>query len=71
ALSFQNGTSIRTDRWHMMRYNDDSEELYDMHNDPGETTNLANQSQYAEVLKGLRERLRERTDHFTERKTQR
>ncbi|PAY20297.1 iduronate-2-sulfatase [Rhodopirellula sp. SM50] len=71
ALSFQNGTSIRTDRWHMMRYNDDSEELYDMHHDPGETTNLANQSEYAEVLKGLRERLRARTDHFTERKTQR
>jgi iduronate 2-sulfatase len=57
ALSFHNGTSLRTDRWHYMRYKDGSEELYDMQTDPGETTNLAKAAGNADRLSQFRLRL--------------
>lgn len=41
ALSFSKGHSWRTQNWAYMRYNNGSEELYDMRNDPGQITNLA------------------------------
>ena len=34
-------------------------ELYDMKNDPQEKVNLANDPQYANVLKGLKKKLRD------------
>ncbi len=63
AFSFQNGTSIRTPRWHLMRYRDASEELYDMENDPGETRNLVGDDQYADTLAKLRDRLHQRANN--------
>ena len=71
ALSFQNGTSLRTDRWHYMRYTDGTEELYDMQTDRGETTNVAQVAGNAERLSKLRMRLDARLDHLADRKTQR
>lgn len=53
ALSFHNGYSLRTPMWHYMRYNDGTQELYDMKNDPGEFTNLVKTSEHAERLKNL------------------
>lgn len=41
ALSFAKGHSWRTRDWAYMRYNDRSEELYDMRADPEQFTNLA------------------------------
>lgn len=74
ALSFQNGTSLRTDRWHYMRYKDGTEELYDMQSDPGETTNLAKTAEHAEygkVLSELSKRLDARLDYLADRNSQR
>lgn len=47
---------IRTERWKYMRYRfiPDSEELYDLKNDPLETENLVNDPKYGRVLKKLR-----------------
>ena len=42
ALSIdRRGYALRTERWAYIRYNDDTEELYDMASDPGQITNLA------------------------------
>jgi len=42
ALSIDgSGYALRTERWAYIRYNDDTEELYDMVSDPGQITNLA------------------------------
>lgn len=71
ALSFRNGTSLRTDDWHYMRYKDGSEELYDMRADPGETTNLVDSAAHAAKRKELRRRLSERMRHLEDRNTQR
>ena len=71
ALSFHNGASIRTDDWHLMRYKDGTEELYDMRNDPGETTNLAAEETFRAVRSRLRKRLSARLNHLAERNTQR
>ncbi|TWU58402.1 Choline-sulfatase [Rubripirellula reticaptiva] len=49
--------SLRNDQWSYMNYGKDGEELYDMQEDPGQFTNLAKNSRYAEVLNGFRERL--------------
>jgi len=54
ALSLaKNGYGWRTDNWAYMRYNDKSEELYDMQKDPGQITNLANDPAHASTLKQL------------------
>lgn len=71
ALSFRSGTSMRTDDWHFMRYQDDTEELYDMRNDPSQLNNLASDPQHAAVLAELRQRLADRLRHLDERNTQR
>ncbi len=49
----EGNTSIRTERWRYIRYEDGSEELYDHRVDPDEWTNLANKSKHAKTKKLL------------------
>lgn len=44
----RSGHGIRADGWAYMRYEDGSEELYDMDSDPGQFTNLASDSGFAD-----------------------
>ena len=60
ALSFAKGVSWRTAGWAYMRYPDGSQELYDMQSDPGQFTNLANDSRHAQTLKSMADGLSER-----------
>ncbi|RMF43396.1 MAG: DUF4976 domain-containing protein [Planctomycetota bacterium] len=53
ALSFHKGVSYRTDRWHYMRYQDGTRELYDMRADPNEYHNLADLPAHGETLQRL------------------
>ena len=46
-------TSVRTERWRYIRYEDGSEELYDHQTDPDEWTNLADQKEFAEIKNSL------------------
>jgi len=46
-------TSIRTERWRYIRYEDGSEELYDHTVDPDEWTNLANKPEHKETKRRL------------------
>ncbi|WP_149495532.1 sulfatase [Roseiconus lacunae] len=74
ALSLHKGASLRTPRWHYIRYQDGSEELYQMDADPSEITNLADDESMTKVLADLRERLDERLEndaHLIDRNTQR
>ena len=57
AISFGKGHSLRTGRWHYMRYQNQTRELYDMDSDAGEFTNLAKLNEFADVIAGLDERL--------------
>ena len=49
----EGNTSVRTEHWRYIRYEDGSEELYDHRNDPNEWTNLANQPEHEETKKEL------------------
>jgi iduronate 2-sulfatase len=71
ALSLHNGQSLRTDDWHYIRYNDGTEELYDMVNDPDQMTNLAGASEHAAVRQRLADQLQRRLDQLIERNVQR
>jgi iduronate 2-sulfatase len=71
ALSFNRGTSLRTQRWHYMRYQDGSEELYDCQTDPEESSNLIGDASHSETLRQLRRQLDRRERHLTGRNTQR
>jgi len=51
----RNNHSIRTERWHYIRYSDNSEELYDHQKDPHEWKNLAKDSTYRDTIKILAE----------------
>ena len=53
ALSFNKGVSLRTSRWHYMRYTDQTKELYDMKKDRGQFVNLAKNREFADILKEL------------------
>ena len=46
-------TSIRTERWRYIRYEDGSEELYDHRVDPNEWTNLANKLEHKATKKKM------------------
>ena len=49
----EGNTSIRTERWRYIRYEDGGEELYDHRVDPNEWTNLANKQEHKETKKKL------------------
>ena len=49
---------LRTDAWSYLQYRDGSVELFDMRKDPKQFTNLANDSDYAELLERFAEQLR-------------
>ena len=67
ALSFGQGTALRTSRWAYMRYDDDAEELYDMQDDPQQFDNLAQVDKYQDQLRRLRERLDDRLNSISGR----
>ena len=54
------GYSIRTAEYRYTLWNDgaEGEQLYNMQSDPGETTNLAAEPKYAEIVTKLKERVR-------------
>ncbi len=54
ALSLNKGFSWRTKGWAYMRYQDETEELYDMHQDPEQFTNLAHDPRYQDTLEAQR-----------------
>ncbi|MEM8734944.1 MAG: sulfatase, partial [Planctomycetota bacterium] len=60
ALSFDKGTSLRTQDWHYIRYRDETEELYHLASDPNEFHNLASQDNHREKKLELATQLRER-----------
>ena len=60
ALSFNKGHSLRVPGWHYMRYNDGSEELYDMRRDPHEFNNLASSQDHATRRQQLQQLLDQR-----------
>lgn len=61
ALSVvRNGHSLRSTDWAYMRYQDGSEELYDMRADPGQFTNLAGRADLAAEVEAFRTRLAEK-----------
>ena len=49
----EGNTSIRTEHWRYIRYEDGSEELYDHRVDPNEWTNLASRSEHNETKRRL------------------
>lgn len=51
--------SVRESKWHYIRYLDDSEELYDLENDPEEWTNLAYDQKFAEIKTQLQAQIPE------------
>jgi arylsulfatase A-like enzyme len=55
-----NGYSVRTERWRFTAWDEgrQGEQLYDMASDPGETTNLASEPQWASTVADLRQRVR-------------
>ena len=57
ALSFNKGHSWRTNDWHLMRYNDGSQELYNMKIDGNQFTNEADNPQHAKMLRQLNTQL--------------
>lgn len=59
TISRSGGESIRTKKWRFTHwgFGDKGEELYDLENDPGEFTNLAKKTNYADVLTSMRARL--------------
>jgi iduronate 2-sulfatase len=55
----RNGYAVRTDRWRFIEWDGGQQgtQLYDMDADPGETTNLAADPQYASTVTDLRARI--------------
>ncbi|MCP4639267.1 MAG: sulfatase-like hydrolase/transferase [bacterium] len=59
TITRNSGESLRTERWRFNLWKDGGAgmELYDLDNDPGEFTNLAEESAHADVVASLKERL--------------
>lgn len=55
---------LRTERWALIRYKDDSLELYDMQNDPQQFTNLAKDPAHRDTVKDLQDRLTKRLERI-------
>ena len=53
ALSFARGSGWRTKGWAYMRYDDATEELYDMATDPQQFTNLAGREEHLATKRRL------------------
>lgn len=51
------GHALRSARWAYMRYQDESEELYDMDADPGQFTNLATHPAQRDTIENLRRQM--------------
>ena len=49
----RNNHSVRSERWHYIKYNDNSEELYDHNIDPYEWKNLASDPRYNDTIKKI------------------
>ena len=58
--SFGPGAAIRTERWKLCLYHDDTPELYDLQQDPHETTNRYDDPQLADTQRELTELLTRR-----------
>lgn len=56
------GNLVRTDKFAFIQYQDKSEELYDMVNDPGQVHNLASSAKHASTLESLRLQLKRHLD---------
>ena len=57
------GFLLRTDRWAYIQYGEDANggsELFDMHADPQQFTNLASSAEHASIIAGFREQLRDK-----------
>lgn len=51
--AYQSHMTVRTDQYRLIRYTDETTELYDRGNDPNEWVNLADNPEYAEIKKKL------------------
>ena len=56
--------SLRTDRWRYIRYNEESEELYDLKNDPNEWHNLGSDGRHDAVKRVMGKLLEDRLDQL-------
>jgi hypothetical protein len=57
ALSSGKGRLLRTEKWALLDYGKTGE-LYDMEKDPKQYNNLINDPKYAELLSGMKEKLK-------------
>jgi hypothetical protein len=57
ALSSGKGRLLRTEKWALLDYGKNGE-LYDMEKDPKQYDNLIDDPAYAEVLAGMKEKLK-------------
>jgi len=57
CLRNKNDHLLRTDRWSLIRYGKGGHELYDMHNDPQQITNLAKSAEHADMFAQLQAQL--------------
>ncbi|MEN8724809.1 MAG: sulfatase [Lentimonas sp.] len=64
TISRAGGESLRTEDWRFTQwgFGKSGMELYDLHQDPGEFTNLANNPEYASVVKKMEARLLAKRD---------
>ena len=65
ALSSGKGRLLRTEKWALLDYGKTGE-LYDMEKDPKQYDNLINDSKYAEVLLGMKEKLKAKLTEIQE-----
>ncbi|MEZ6139243.1 MAG: sulfatase [Zavarzinella sp.] len=63
------GLLIRTDRWAYIQYGEDRKggmELFDMHTDPGQYTNLAHSADHQKTLQDMQDRLKKKLQSVRE-----
>ena len=60
ALSLYRGMGLRAKEYAYMRYDDGTEELYDMHKDPLQFTNQADNQEYSSALRQMQQQLEAR-----------